>query len=141
MELRCHMVEETNWHEHLSMITFQYNATEHAETAITPFRALFGTDAFEFDCGLMWQWRVDDHPENFSERLRSVHGLLLSRGLSARDAAARKYDRAVRELSFQVGDRVLVYDTATSISQGRKLRQHFLGPTSSRTSFRLSRTF
>jgi transposase InsO family protein len=49
MELRRHMVEETNWDEHLTMITFQYNATEHAATGITPFRAVFGTDAFEFD--------------------------------------------------------------------------------------------
>jgi transposase InsO family protein len=61
MELRHHNLEETNWDEHLTMTTFQYNATEQAATGITAFHAVFGTDAFEFDCGLMWQWRVDDH--------------------------------------------------------------------------------
>jgi hypothetical protein len=110
------------------MITFQYNDTEYAATIITPFRAVFVTDEFEFDCGIMWQWRVNDHPENLAERLRSGHGLLLSRRLAARDAAARTYDRAVREVSFEVGDRVLVYDASASITQGRKLRQHWLGP-------------
>jgi hypothetical protein len=83
MALLRHMVKETNWDEYLTMITFQYNAFEHAATGITPFRAVFVPDPFEFDCGLMWQWRVDDHPENMSERLRSVYGLLLSRGLAA----------------------------------------------------------
>jgi hypothetical protein len=122
------MVEQTNWDEHMTMLTFLYNATEHSATGITPFRAVFGTDAFEFVCRLMCQWRVDDHPDNLPERLRYVHGLVLSRVLAARDAAARTYDRAVREVSFQVGDRVLVYDAATSIAQDRKFRRHWLGP-------------
>jgi hypothetical protein len=38
------------------------------------------------------------------------------------------YDRAVDEVVFLKGDRVLVWDDASAVGIGRKLRTHWLGP-------------
>jgi hypothetical protein len=38
------------------------------------------------------------------------------------------HDRAVREVKFAEGDRVLVYDEPTAAGQGRKMRTPWLGP-------------
>jgi Integrase core domain len=127
-ELRRCLLDEENWDLSLSMLTFRYNATKHAATGMTPYRAVLGTEVSEFDCGLLQRWRIDDEPENIAQRLAEIHAHLLTRGLKSRDEAALAYDRAVWLVAFAGGDRVLVYDEAGAVAQGRKLRLPWLGP-------------
>jgi hypothetical protein len=95
---------------------------------MTPYRAVLGTEVFEFDYGLLQRWRIDDEPENLAQRLAEIHAHLLARGLKVRDEAALAYDRAVRLVEFAEGERVLVYDEAGAVVQGRMLRLPWLGP-------------
>jgi len=127
-ELKRHLLEETDWDLTLPMATFRYNATQHAATGVTPYRAVYGVDVFEFDCALLQRYREDDEPEELSQRLKEVHGKLFARGSESRDVAARAYDRAVSEVRFEEGARVMVYDDAGAVAQGRKLRTPWLGP-------------
>jgi hypothetical protein len=77
--MRC-LLDEEDWDLSLSMVTFRYYATEHAATGMTPYRALLGTEVFEFDCGLLQRWRIDDEPENLAQRQAEIHAHLLARG-------------------------------------------------------------
>jgi hypothetical protein len=56
---------------------------------MTPYRAVFGVDVFEFDSALLQRYRVDDEPEELGQRLREVHALLFPRGERSREVAAR----------------------------------------------------
>jgi hypothetical protein len=50
----------------------------------------------------------------------------MDRGVKSRQVAARMYDCAVEEVVFAEGDRVLVWDDASAVAIGRKLRMHWL---------------
>jgi transposase InsO family protein len=49
---RRNLLNEAKWDETLPLVTFQYNASPHSATWTTPFSAMFGSEPFEFDCGL-----------------------------------------------------------------------------------------
>jgi Integrase core domain len=127
-ELRRHLITDEDWDVTLALAQFRYNSTRHAAKGMTPYRAVFGSDAFEFDCGLLQRLRTDKDPEELAERLREVHAELMDRDMKSRQVAARIYDCAVEEVVFAEGDRVLVWDDASAVAIGRKLRTHWLGP-------------
>jgi hypothetical protein len=128
MELRRNLLDEEDWDLSLSMAVFRYNATQHAATEMTPYKAVLGLEVFEFDCGLLQSWNIDAMPEDLSRRRAEVHAELLRKGLKRRDEAARAYNRAVDMTQFEEGSRMLVYNEAGALAQGRKLRHPWLGP-------------
>jgi hypothetical protein len=125
---RRNLLDEANWDETLPLVTFQYNASPHSATRTTPFSAMFGSEPFEFDCGLGLRFRPSDEPTDLATRLQAIHAQLLHKADRSREVAARMHDRAVREVEFAEGDRVLVYDEPTAAGQGRKMRTPWLGP-------------
>jgi hypothetical protein len=112
----------------LSLVTFQYNASKHSATGVTPFKARFGVEPFKFDYGFELRFRPSDKPTDLATRLDEIHAQLLSKGIRSREAAARTHDKAVHEVEFANGARVLVYDEPTAAGQGRKMRTPWLGP-------------
>ena len=42
------------------MACFRYNTTVHEATGMTPFKAMFGVDAFELDNEIGLQSRIDE---------------------------------------------------------------------------------
>jgi hypothetical protein len=95
---------------------------------MTPYKAVLGSEVFEFDCGVQKRWNIDTEPEDLARRLAEVHAELLRKCLKSRDEAARAYNRAVDLTQFEEGSRMLVYDKAGALAQGWKLRQPWLGP-------------
>jgi transposase InsO family protein len=51
-EIRRHLITDEDWDVTLALAQFKYNSAMHAATGMTPYRAVFGSDAFEYDCGL-----------------------------------------------------------------------------------------
>ena len=45
-------LQNDDWDRHIPAICFKYNTTVHSATNMTPFRAMFGQDAFDFDTEL-----------------------------------------------------------------------------------------
>jgi transposase InsO family protein len=62
-ELRRHLFDEEDWDLSLSMAVFRYNALQHAASGMTPYKAVFGSEVFEFDCGLLQRLNIDPEPE------------------------------------------------------------------------------
>jgi hypothetical protein len=50
------------------------------------------------------------------------------KGVHARGQAARQYNRALKEVQFDEGERVLLFHPPGQVEQGRKLRNPWLGP-------------
>jgi hypothetical protein len=122
------ILDEIDWDQHVCMATFRYNTSVHRATRISPYRVMFGVDVFEFDAGVGLQLRLDDEPTDLAERLKEVHRDLMAAGRRSRMAAARYYDQAVKETSFVVGDRVLIWHPPGEVEVGRKLRVLWIGP-------------
>jgi Integrase core domain len=122
------VMNEENWDVLVPLATFRYNCSRNSATGVSPYSAMFGMDALEFDAALGLELRIDDEPEDLSSTMAKIHADLMSTGLHSRDVAATYYDRAVKECKYEVGDRVLLYQSQGAMEQGRKLRVPWLGP-------------
>jgi transposase InsO family protein len=128
-DLSAYVTAEEDWDEHVAMTCFRYNTSVHEVTGVTPFEAMFGVPAFDFDATIGWKTFIDEKSEeNLSAQLQSVHDELYRRGKNARSAAAKQYDKAVRVAQYDVGDRVLLFHPPALVEEGRKLRSPWLGP-------------
>jgi hypothetical protein len=54
---------------------------------VSPFRALFGVDPFEFDACLGLELRIEDEPHDVAQRLTEVHGQIYKKAMRSRAAA------------------------------------------------------
>jgi transposase InsO family protein len=122
------ILDESDWDQHVCMSTFRYNTSVHRATGISPYRAMFGVDVFEFDAGVGLKLRLDDEPQDLAERLSAVHRDLLTAGRRSRTSAAKYYEQAVMETRFKIGDRALIYHPPGDAEVGRKLRVPWIGP-------------
>jgi hypothetical protein len=51
-DLAKFVTHEEDWDRHLAFAVFRFNATSNEATGMSPFRALFDVDPFEFDACL-----------------------------------------------------------------------------------------
>ena len=124
-------VHEQDWHKHILMACYRYNTTVHEATGMTPFKAMFGVESFELDHELALQDRIDEDPgtgDELAKQLAELHRQLIGKGNMARDKAERFYNRAVKEGTYEEGERVLVYDPQADLKKGRKLSAPWIGP-------------
>jgi hypothetical protein len=112
---------ETDWDLHLAVAVFRYITSVHEATG-TPFKAMFGIDAFDFDAEIGWKTVLDEQNEGESlpDRLGSIRDELYRKGGHAQGQAARQYNRALKEVQFENGDRVLLFHPPGQVEQGRK---------------------
>ncbi len=95
---------------HVAMACFRYNISVHDVTGLTPFEAMFGVRAFDFDARVGWKTVMDENDErSFPKQMDDMHAELFRRGSSARGRAARQYIKAVREVEFEKGQSVLLF--------------------------------
>lgn len=121
--------DDSDWCEHVALACYRYNTSVHSATGMTPFRAMFGSEAFDFDAGIALRAGNDERTvEDLATSLRDTHDALYKASKRSRDGAEKAYNRAVREQRFDVNERVLVYNPIDDIQKGRKLRTPWLGP-------------
>lgn len=118
---------EGDWDEHVALACFRYNTSVCTATGMTPYQAMFGIEAFEAWGDVDVQF-AEYEPESLASRLSNLHKHLLSRAQKARSNAKAQYDKAVREVKFDVGDRVLVWSANLSKGVGCKIVKPWLGP-------------
>jgi len=124
-------VEENDWVQHLPMACFRYNTAVNSATGMTPYKAVFGVDAFDFDAEAGRRMAIDQEPESNEElarRLAELHWQLIQRGSKARTDAAKQYNKLANAVEFEKGDRVMVYNPRHHMEKGRKLRTPWMGP-------------
>jgi hypothetical protein len=127
-DLAKYVLDEADWDTHVTFAAFRYNSSVNSATGVTPCRAMFGVDVFEFDAGLGLQLRLDEEPDDLPSWLVAVHADLLSAGKRSRSAAEKFYNRAVVEYSYAIGDGVLAFHPPGLVETGQKLRVPWIGP-------------
>lgn len=123
--------EEGTWTEHISMSCFRYNTSTHTATGMTPYRAVFWIEAFDFDSEAGRKMAIDQEAQSNEElavRLKKLHFQLLVNGANARVTASKQYTQLVENAEYKVGDRVLMFNPRQKIRHGRKLNSTMIGP-------------
>lgn len=116
-----------DWDEHIAIACFRYNRSVNDATGMTPYRAVFGIDAFDFDAEVGKRKFEDDElasDESLKERLAKVHRELIEKGIGERMVAARQYKKSSEKLEFKVVDRVMIYHPPLDKKIRRKLKPH-----------------
>lgn len=116
-----------DWDEHPALACLRYNTGVCAATGTTPFKAIFGIDAFEA-WGQVDQSCFEEEPDSLAERLAVLHKQLLCKGMDARGKANKAYDRKVNPIEFFIGDRVLVWSEMLNNLEGKKIIKPWIGP-------------
>ena len=110
--------KKPNWKSYVPTLTHAYNCTKHESTGFSPFYLMFarhprlpvdillGTtpDAVEPGVGTSYT----EYVQRLREQLEFAYRLAGSKAGGAQKAQKTYYDRKVREIALEVGDRVLV---------------------------------
>ena len=107
--------QKADWKSHLSTLTRTYNATEHESTGFSAFYLMFGRHPrLAIDSYLGLQKSTDtrkshpDYVDRLKERLNTDYKIANDEAKLAARKQKNYYDRMVRLVRLQPGDRVLV---------------------------------
>jgi hypothetical protein len=148
-------LDQKNWDTLLDKLAFAYNTSVHATTGKTPFELemgckakvpvdLFfnsldtdGRDELLKECHkngwanpeeLVIELNTDLYAWKMQHDLRTAYEITNSNRATKTTAMRIRYDRHVRAANFDIGDQVLLRDTATTIGVNKKLTPKFKGP-------------
>ncbi|CAI7743799.1 unnamed protein product [Closterium sp. NIES-54] len=124
--LRCITMHDTAAWDKLSMAKFAYNNTHHSSTGMSPFFALYGQHPNVPTYVSLTP--IVPRADNFHQHLTFIHDPVRKLLELANARMARTTNRNRREVSFLVGDRVLLDSRNLRLPQDSKLRPRFIGP-------------
>jgi transposase InsO family protein len=121
------VLHDERWDELIRLACFQYNTSVHSCTGISPYRAMYGRDPFGLPDAARWGETDDKIELDVAAELRLIYDALYKTAVRARGAAAKAYDKAVKETPYDVGDRVMIFVESPD-PVGRKLLPPWMGP-------------
>jgi hypothetical protein len=74
------------------------------------------------------QYNYDDFVSELKSRLQSAHQVARERLITAKEKSKEQYDKDSKLPTFNIGDRVLLYDETVRRGRSRKLCSQWLGP-------------
>ena len=121
---------QADWSLCLNYVTFCYNCTSHSATGFPPHYIMTGQHP---------RWNVDlllgDRPQQnkgvpeytaeLLDRMYRVHQLVRTHLRQAADSASRWYHRRVKPMTFDVGDKVRIYNPRRYQGRSPKWQLHF----------------
>ena len=130
---------QNDWDEYLSRLCLAYNTAEQSTTGYTPYQLMFGRKPklaidlwFQKDASHVEENEVSINYNEFAADLQSSLQDAFKRVSESRDLKMNKakliYDRQIRSPNFEIGDRVLVLDSASKVGRNKKLSHRWEGP-------------
>jgi hypothetical protein len=105
--------DQSNWDGWVPYAVYVYNTSTHVATGYTAFELVYGFKA-ELPSNLMGgpnpQYIYDDFLIELKSRLQTAHQTARQRILTAKNKNNEYYNKHTKELSIEVGDKVLLYD-------------------------------
>ena len=127
--------DQDDWDEHLAAAELAFNNSKNATTGFTPFYLVYGHEArMPLDLALAPLTKAADNPAAAEATARWREALQHASDNTARQQKRQKHyaDRARRDVSFAVGDRVLLSTGHLKLigerRRTRKLTERFIGP-------------
>ena len=121
------------WDENLQMITFGYNTSLNNTTGFSPYKLLFGRDPVlppDITTGAQYSGYENERQllTATENSLKELHKLVFENNKKASERNKTYYDRKHREVSYEVGQKVLVYYPTRIVGRSEKLMSPFHGP-------------
>lgn len=118
---------DKDWEEHIALAYFRYNTGVCTATSMTPYKAVFGVDAFEV-WGEVDRACFDDEPDSLAERLSLLYKKLLKKAGVSRKMAKAQYDKRLNPERYKEGDRVLLWSVKRNKHEGGTVVKPWIGP-------------
>ena len=122
---------KSNWRQHLSKVVYSYNCSKHDTTGFSPFRLLFGREP-KLPIDVMLNLNFDDdsketyqsYVQKWAYAMRQAHDIANKNSSRSRDKYKVQYDKKVKSVVLQPGERVLVKNLSERGGPG-KLRSYW----------------
>ena len=118
--------DKKKWKEHLPSLMFAYNSTTHSTTGYAPFFLMFGrASKLPIDCVLPFEptelsnKTYRQFVQNWKDSMKSAFQIASSCMKKAGEYNKKMYDKKVKRVSIDVGDRVLLKNVDKEESRKR----------------------
>ena len=107
--------QKKDWKHYVNSLVYYYKCTPHESTKVPPYELLFGRkprlpidvmfqSAYEEPLGKT----TEEYLQDLQERMEKAHQIVKKNCQTARDRQKKNYDRKVKHVKIEVGDKVLV---------------------------------
>ena len=98
---------------------FRYNTAVLEAIRMTPYNALYGTKAFDFDAEVALRMVIYEDAqsnEELGKKIAELHSELRDRSSLQKVTAKKQYDKLAAGFEYEVGDRVMGYNPLNGYS-------------------------
>ena len=128
----CEKTDQTTWDERLQLIAGAIRSTLNRSTGFTPNKLMLGrevTQPLELLLGIEHREEAtSEYVKALEEDMRVSHEAARTALKSEQKRRKKDYSVSTYETSYEVGDAVLLANSATKIGQCKKLKALWLGP-------------
>jgi hypothetical protein len=103
--------DQTNWDDWVPYAVYVYNTSSHVATGYTPFELVYGFKAAlptQLKGEPSAEYNYDDFLLELKSRLQTAHKVAREKLVSAKHKSKEYYDRRAEELTFKVGDSLII---------------------------------
>ena len=125
--------KQSDWDLHLDAVASAYNASVHSSTGVSPFKLLFGRDPVlpvdrVLPAPVPGPKSVRLYQQQLHATLKSAHALAAKHLTKAQETQKTYYDAHHRDVTYDIGDTVSLFNPATPVGLSSKLIGHWSLP-------------